>query len=465
MNEIIFEKQLNLQLFGAGDLVNTTEGYRNANNGATEAFAGIFDLSPNMKEYWNTDMLENARAELYFEQFADKAALPAHNGKTLERRRWNTLAPAMKPLVEGVTPTGKRMGETRISTSIRQYGDFVEYSDVIDLHSVDPILVGASEELGAQAGQTKDLLNRNVLLTCTNVLFAPNLAADGTEESQPVTRWQLGRNAKLTPDVVAQAAVKLEKDHAPKIDGYYTCVIHPSVAYDIRTSDDFNEFHKYAAVTELFNGELGELHGVRFVKTTNAAVYSAAPLLDEDQRYLSVTAYSALDSEGTATAGDGTMYQVTVAEDITNAAEKLVGRYVQLEADGAIVELCKIVGVNAASKYLFLDTEPTNTPASGDYLNPGEGGMELKADGKQNAAYACIFLGAKAYASIDVEGAGLEMLVHSKKIAGGPLEQRATVGWKFSHAALIQYPERILRVEVTSPKYSATDRDVLDDVA
>ena len=59
-----------------------------------------------------------------------------------------------------------------------------------------------------------------------------------------------------------------------KIDGKYIAIIHPSVAYDLRSSEAWIEAHKYAGLTELFTGEIGELHGVRFIETTEAKVFN-----------------------------------------------------------------------------------------------------------------------------------------------------------------------------------------------
>ena len=47
-----------------------------------------------------------------------------------------------------------------------------------------------------------------------------------------------------------------------------------SVAYDLRSSEAWIEAHKYAGLTELFTGEIGELHGVRFIETTEAKIFN-----------------------------------------------------------------------------------------------------------------------------------------------------------------------------------------------
>jgi N4-gp56 family major capsid protein len=65
----------------------------------------------------------------------------------------------------------------------------------------------------------------------------------------------------------------LKKANAPTYSGgKYMGVIHPSCTYDLRSHKDWVDVHKYSATSEIFNGEIGELHGVRFVETTMAPV-------------------------------------------------------------------------------------------------------------------------------------------------------------------------------------------------
>ena len=55
--------KLNLQHFAeAGTLVNATGGYVNAYDGTSSDFSGADTLSSTMKTYYDTELLENARA-------------------------------------------------------------------------------------------------------------------------------------------------------------------------------------------------------------------------------------------------------------------------------------------------------------------------------------------------------------------------------------------------------------------
>ena len=71
--------------------------------------------------------------------------------------------------------------------------------------------------------------------------------------------------------------------------------------------------------------------------------------------------------------------------------------------------------------------------------------------------FSTLFIGKDAYANVDVNGGGLEVIVKQKGSAGSadPLNQRSTVGWKGIYAAKIRIPEYIVRVESVSA-YSKT---------
>ena len=263
---------LNLQLFAeAGSVVNTTEGYVNAYTGAAVApDPDTNTMSPTMKTYYDTELLENARPQLVFTQLGRKQALPKRHGKTVEWRKFNTFPKALTPLTEGVIPEGKQFGMTSTNVGIQQFGDYTTISDQLEMHAVDPIILGATEEMGAAAGATADTLVRNVLMTGTNVMYAPK----GTT---PVTsRASLTAEAKLTPDLINRAVTFLKKMKAPRYEGkWYVAVVHPSVVYDLRSSEEWVEAHKYSATREIFEGEIGELHGCRFIESTEAPIVEA----------------------------------------------------------------------------------------------------------------------------------------------------------------------------------------------
>ena len=262
-----------LQLFAeAGSVVNATGGYVDAHTGASEGFSGSNTLSPELKTFYDTELLNNTRVELYYAQFGKKQPLPRNHGKTVEWRKWNTFEKAQQ-LQEGVIPTGQKFGVSTKTGTIDKYGTYAAVSDRLELRAYDDVILGATE--------TQETLIRDALLTNTNVLYCDNVVlADGSIASTPTApnEMEAGEEklAMLTPNMVAKAVTKLKKDRVPTIGGKYYAVIHPSVAYDLRKHDAWMEAHKYASPGEIFNGEIGELHGCRFIED----VFS--PVLDGD---------------------------------------------------------------------------------------------------------------------------------------------------------------------------------------
>ena len=270
-----------LQYFAdAGTLVNGTENFPNAAGGTPEAFDSAHTLSPELKAFYDTELLENARTELFYAQFAKRQPLPKNHKGQVEWRKWNTFDRAAK-LTEGVIPTGQKFGVSTVTGAVDQYGTYTSITDKLELRAYDDVILGATEEMGASAAETQEKLIRDALLLGTNVLYCDNITlATGAVSGTPSSCAQMEASATamslLTPAMINKAVTILKKNRAPRINGRYYAVIHPSVAHDLRACEGWIEAHKYAAPEELFNGEIGELHGVRFIENVFAPVLKGA---------------------------------------------------------------------------------------------------------------------------------------------------------------------------------------------
>ena len=164
MKEII--KMLSLQLFSYPEGENQT-------NRTTDA-----GLSAENKTFYDMTLIEEASPMLIHAQFGQKRPIPRNGGKKIEFRRFAPLAKALTPLTEGVTPDGKKMSVTAIEAEVKQYGDYITQSDVLELTTIDNTIVEATTMLGNQAGLTLDTVTREVMNSGKNVIFCPK--GDGT---------------------------------------------------------------------------------------------------------------------------------------------------------------------------------------------------------------------------------------------------------------------------------------------
>ena len=228
-------------------------------------------LSAEMKTFYDMTLIDEAQASLVHDQFGQKRPIPKGGGKTIEFRKFAALAKATTPLTEGVTPDGKGLTVTTITATVNQYGDYITQSDVLELTSLDNTILEATKLLGRQAGLTLDTIVRNVLQSGTNVTYCPKVANGA--ETEVTSRAALDNTCQLTVKVVQQVVAKLRAQNAPTIGGKYVAIIHPYVAYDLMRDPEWIDAHKYAKPDNLYEGEIGEIAGVRFVQTTEAKIY------------------------------------------------------------------------------------------------------------------------------------------------------------------------------------------------
>ena len=406
-----YNKYFDLQLF-AGDMNTQTTG----------------GLSAEMKTYYGMELLENAKPQLVHNQFAATKPLPVGGGKTVEWRKFGAFDKALTPLTEGVTPDGSGISVSYITKELSQYGDYTTVSDMLDLTAIDDVVLEITDRHGANMGLTLDTVTRNEIQQGNQVIYAPKINDDGSK-TEITSRYALNDRCKISGELVAKAATALKKMNAPKFNGKYICIIHPSVAYDLRQDESWIAAHQYAAATELFDGEIGELHGVRFVETTEAKIFCGEDLAS-DSRTLLVN--GAVNAGKTVSFDGGTV-----------AAGALAGRYVLIGGERA-----KVV-INTATA---MTLDKNVTAADNAVIYPGEGGAEGMA------VYGCLFIGKDAYGVVDLSE-GTEVIVKPRGSGGtaDPLDQRSSVGWKGVHAAAILYDEYMVRVECGS-SYSKQDK-------
>lgn len=229
-------------------------------------------LTPEMKTFYDMTLIDEATANLVHDQFGQKRPIPKNGGKTIEFRKFAPLAKALTPLTEGVTPDGKSLTVTAITATVSQYGDFITQSDVLELTALDNTILEATKLLGRQAGATLDTVVRNVMQSGTNVTYCPKIG-EGGAETAVTSRAGLDNTCQLTVKVIQQVVAKLRGQNAPTINGKYVAIIHPYVAYDLMRDPEWIDAHKYTNAQNLYEGEIGEIAGVRFVQTTEAKVY------------------------------------------------------------------------------------------------------------------------------------------------------------------------------------------------
>lgn len=403
-----------------------------SNDTNTVQTTGMTGLSAEMKTFYDMALIDEAQANLVHDQFGQKRPIPANGGKIIEFRKFAPLAKATTPLTEGVTPDGKQLSVSTVSAAVSQYGDYITQSDMLELTALDNTILESAKLLGRQAGATLDTVVRNVMHSGTNVIYAEKVTSSGVTEVK--SRAALDSDCAITVELIQRAVAKLRAQNAPTINGKYVGIIHPYVAYDLMRDPEWVDAHKYAQPENLYEGEIGELAGVRFVQTTEAKIYAGDDLAS-DSRTLAVNSSAGYTGSVTSIKFDGG----------TVETDALAGRCILINGVRAKVT------ANTADT-LTIESCDFGTVADNAVIYPGEGGR----DGL--AVFGTLILGDGAYGVTEVTGGGLEIIVKQRGSSGAadPLDQRSSVGWKAIKTAEMLIENYLVRIESVSKRFSAS---------
>lgn len=92
----------------------------------------------------------------------------------MEFRRYELFTPdaGRLTLAEGVTPDGQSLAQSRVEAEVRQYGAYIEVSDLLDLTAFDNVINDGAELLGEQLGTVIEWVTRDAMCAGTNVQYA-----------------------------------------------------------------------------------------------------------------------------------------------------------------------------------------------------------------------------------------------------------------------------------------------------
>jgi N4-gp56 family major capsid protein len=382
------------------------------------------------KEFYDRNLLEIARTRLVHAGYGQKRSIPRNSGKRVEFRRYELFTPDTNALVleEGVTPEGQSLSQSKVEAEVKQYGAYVEVSDMLDLTGFDPVLSESTELLGEQLGTVVEWITRDAMCGGTNVQYA----------NGKTTRLSLESGDKLTVTEIRKAVRSLKKAKARMFnataDGqvrkpHFVCICSPDATFDLQSDALWQDVSKYSDVEQIYSGEIGRLFGVVFVESTEAKVFSQSVLS-------AVSAHEA----GSA---------VVTVNAITDAAALYLvsGAKIKIGTTEYTVTSC-----DKAAKTITLSETVASAISAGTVVYSEDAGM-LDESKKGLDVHATLVFGADSYGVIDVDGEGCLQTIVKPCGSGGasdPLDQRATVGAKVAaYTAKILNNLWIVRIEHT----------------
>lgn len=242
------------------------------------------DITPRTAGYVVKDLLKRGMPYLCIEKFGQVYVIPNNATKVAKFRRYFLsgstgsagsgsgafyIPLATTPLVEGVTPTGRKLANQDYDATLVQYGDYITITDVIQDTHEDPILQQAIETLGEQAAQTIETIRYNVLKAGTVVGYA-----NGTARTDVNTAVTLDLQRTATAALARQNAkmfTKIVKStpsfNTQSLEASFVGLAHTDVDTDVRKMTGYINPKNYGTETPWEN-EIGNVEKVRYLAST-----------------------------------------------------------------------------------------------------------------------------------------------------------------------------------------------------
>jgi N4-gp56 family major capsid protein len=435
------------------------------------------DYSP----YLDKKVLPLALKELSVYQFADKHNIPKGSGPSWTATRWQRVKLPYAPLAEAVSPTGQTMAIEQVTCVAQQWGDTITVSDIAQYTIMHDPFQQAIRLIALQEGETQERNTFNMLMGTAQVNYAnqkgarASLAAGDVLNPGDVLRTVgalltlgarrfSGPEGEDTEKSIGKGSGELA-DQSPQRAPHYAAVCHTLCVADWSQNSTVILSRSYSAVNRLYNYEVGEWGGCRFVYSNMVPTFTG---------YALVTG-----TPGTAgNLGTNTMYVLVTGSDTQNGYESYIAQVSgALSVSGTTGSISVTVPSTAGytySVYTGLSTSPTNLgkSVSGPTTGPLAGMATQLAPGTTAiitdigtaqvppaapatgiTVYPTFIFGVGAYAIVTLSNIEHFMLSNADK--SDPLNQKSVVGWKGYWGGVIKNQQFLARLETTSA-YSAT---------
>ena len=234
-------------------------------------------LSAKITAVYDRLLLTRAVSSQLFDTGAQARTIPARsNTKTAFSYRYKNLLPSTTPLVEyngSNIKAANKITREEVSYDVKHYGDYIIFTDELDLYDLDNIQSSFLDLLGDQASLTIDTIRRDVLRGGTNVIFADGATDRATAAAKT-----------LVAKDFATAAIKLKNQGAKKfkkvitgttavgtlpIRSAYMGITSPEVVEDLRALAGWKDVETYSNYGKAMNEEVGSIGDFRLLESTN----------------------------------------------------------------------------------------------------------------------------------------------------------------------------------------------------
>lgn len=229
-------------------------------------------MVPEAKTFYSKQLLARLVPALEYANHGLAEDIGPHQGRWIEKRRFESYNPNTTILTEGTNPGPIQGTWTAQTFTICQYGAFTFVSDLLVQQGFDGIddMINA---FGENAGNSIDQVIRDSITSGGTVYYAGAVAG----------RTSLTAGSVMTATEVRKSVRKLRANNAkPFDDGYYHGLIHPDVEFDLQADTFIQAVYEYAAErgedNPLIQGAVPAVFGAKFFRTTNGKTWANSGL-------------------------------------------------------------------------------------------------------------------------------------------------------------------------------------------
>lgn len=205
--------------------------------------------------------LEFAKPKLVYPQFGAPDLVMQRKGQTASWLKFTKLGIPSSVLDDSPTWAPESVTESTVTATLQLWGNGVELTEALAETSFLNLPDEYKKLIGQNAGETINEKVRDVLVAGTSVNYA----------NSKTQRQQLISTDTIDMDDIIDTVQSLEVADAPMIGDEYVAIISPYVKTRLMKDTAFREATRYLAKDNMiFTGEIANIDGVRFVRTSTA---------------------------------------------------------------------------------------------------------------------------------------------------------------------------------------------------